>query len=216
MKKKKTELGQVVLLLVLILIAAACLLPVLLVLIASFTDETALAMNGFSFFPEKWSTAAWKYIWTMKDQILTSYRVTIFITIFNTVTTLLICSMLAYTLARKQFKLRGFLTVMLLITMLFDGGTLSHYLINSNVYHLKDTIWVLCMPVVGAMTVFMMRTYIQSNITDSLIESAKLDGAGEFVFNDNGFCHRVVPLLCEWTFSYEQGSVLSVSIFLWG
>lgn len=180
MKKKKIGMGQIVLLLILILCAFACLSPVILVLIASFTDEAVLTIDGFSFFPKKWSVDAWKYVWTMKDQILTSYRVTIFATIFNTITTLIICSMLAYTLARRQFKLRGFLSTMLLITMLFDGGTLSHYLVNSTVYHLKDTIWILCMPGVGAMTVFMMRTYIQNNITDALIESAKIDGAGEF------------------------------------
>lgn len=178
MKTKK--IGQIILLFILILCAAACILPILLVLIASFTDETALTLNGFSFFPEKWSTAAWEYVWTMKDQILVSYRVTIFITLFDTFAGLLICSMLAYTLARKQFQLRGFLSIMLLITMLFDGGTLSHYLIRSMVYHMKDTIWVLCIPAVSAMTVFMMRTYIQTNITDALIESAKIDGAGEF------------------------------------
>lgn len=180
MTKKKVKPGQIILLLILCLFALCTLLPVLLVLIASFTSESALTLNGFSFFPEEWSMEAWNYVYTMKDQILTSYKVTIFITVFKTLSTLFVCSMLAYTLARKQFKLRGFLSIMLLITMLFSGGTLSSYLINTTVYHLKDTIWVLCMPGVGAMTVFMMRTYIQSNITDALIESAKIDGAGEF------------------------------------
>ena len=89
MKTKK--IVQIILLFILILCAAACILPILLVLIASFTDETTLTLNGFSFFPEKWSTAAWEYVWTMKDQILVSYRVTIFITLFDTFAGLLIC-----------------------------------------------------------------------------------------------------------------------------
>lgn len=180
MKKKKIVNGQNVLLLVLVIYALICVLPILLVLIASFTDETELTMNGFQFFPKQWSLAAWNYVLTMKEQLLRSYRVTIFVTLFYTATTLLVNSMLAYTLARKQFKLRGFLSGMLLITMLFGGGTLSHYMINTTIYHLKDTVWIMCIPAVGAMNVFMMRTYIQSNITDALIESAKIDGAGEF------------------------------------
>lgn len=180
MKKKKILSGQNILLLVLIICALVAILPIILVLIASFTDESELIMNGFQFFPKNWSLSAWKYVLTMKEQLLLSYRVTIFVTLFHTVTTLLVCSMLAYTLARKQFRLRGFLSGLLLVTMLFSGGTLSHYMVNTTIYHLKDTVWIMCIPAVGAMNVFMMRTYIQSNITDALIESAKIDGAGEF------------------------------------
>ena len=179
-KKSKVKPGQVILLIILTLFTAVCILPIILVLIASFVPENTLELEGFTFFPSAWTLDAWKYIWTMKDQILRSYGVTIFITVFGVFSSLFLNSMLAYTLARKQFKLRNFLNIFILITMLFSGGQLSSYMINTSVYHLKDTIWVLCIPGVGGMTVFMMRTYIQSNITDSLIESAKIDGAGEF------------------------------------
>lgn len=176
----KVKKGQIVLLVGLTIFAVVCLLPVLLVLIASFTDEKVLLMNGFSFFPEKWSLTGWKYLWEMKEQLLDSYKVTIFVTLFYTATSLFIESMLAYGLARTTFKLRGFLTGMVLFTMLFGGGMLSEYLVNTQMYHLKDTIWAICLPRVTALNVIMMRTYIKNNISDALIESAKIDGAKEF------------------------------------
>lgn len=177
---KKIKLGQSILLVILFAFALIGLLPILLVLIASFTSESSLSLNGFSFFPQEWSLDAWKYIIDMKDQLLTSYGVTIFITLFGTVAGLIIMSMLAYTMSRRNFKLKSFLSIMVIFTMLFNGGQLSNYMINSTVYHLKDTIWVLCIPAMEAMSIIMMKTYIQTNITDALIESAKIDGAGEF------------------------------------
>lgn len=179
MKKKKIKTGQYVLAMILCILAVSFLMPVLLVLIASFTSEASLTANGFSFFPEEWSLEAWNYIFALGNQLIVSYGVTIFITVVGTVSELLICSMFAYTLSRKSFKLRNALTVMLIFTMLFNGGQLSNYIINSSVYHLKDTIWILCIPPIQAMTVIMIRTYIENNITDALMESAKIDGAGE-------------------------------------
>jgi putative aldouronate transport system permease protein len=191
MRKKKIKTGQYVLASVLCALAILFVMPVLLVLIASFTSEASLAANGFTFIPEEWSLSAWKYIFNMGDQLLVSYGVTIFVTVVGTLSGLLIQSMFAYTLSRKGFKLKGFLSIMLLITMLFNGGQLSNYMINSSVYHLKNTLLILCIPSVQAMTVIMMRTYIQSNITDALIESAKIDGAKEFRI----YCQICMPLM---------------------
>lgn len=179
MKEKKIKAGQYVLAAIMCTLAVLFLLPVLLVLAASFTSETALAANGFSFFPEEFSLSAWEYVFKLGNQLVVSYGVTILITVVGTVSELLICSMFAYTLSRKNFKLRGFLTFLLIFTMLFNGGQLSNYIINSSVYHLKDTLLLLCIPPIQAMTVIMMRTYIENNITDALIESARIDGAGE-------------------------------------
>lgn len=180
MKKKRAATGQYILAAVLCAVAVAFVLPVILVLIASFTSEASLAANGFSFFPEEWSLEAWEYVFKLGKQLIVSYGVTIFITVVGTASELLICSMFAYALSRKQFGLRKSLTVMLIFTMLFNGGQLSNYIVNSSLYHLKDTLLILCIPPIQAMTVIMMRSYIEGNITDALIESAKIDGAGEF------------------------------------
>lgn len=178
--KKRIKTSQYVLWCILFLFTVLCLLPVLLTLIASFTDEAALTMNGFSFFPEKWSLESWKYLGKMGDQLIQSYKVTIAMTVVGILSTLLIDSMMAYALSRSQFKLRGILSIMLLITMLFSGGQLASYVINTSVYHLKNTFLILCLPMIGAMDIIIMRTYIQGSIHDALIESAKIDGAKEF------------------------------------
>lgn len=188
---KKIKNGQFVLLLVFLILAVSSILPVLLVFIASFTDEYILKVNGFSFFPEKWSIDGWLYVLGYGEQLVTSYGVTIMRTLVGTASSLLIMSLMAYALSRKSFVLRNFLSMMLLFTMLFNGGQLSDYLIRTSVYHLKDTLLVLMLPVVSTMYVIIMRTYIQTNITDSLIESAKIDGAGEFTI----YSRIVVPLL---------------------
>ena len=183
--------GQYVLAVILGILALCCLLPVLLVVVASFSDEGSITRNGFTFFPDAWSLEAWKYVIGFGKQLLISYGITISRTILHTLGSLVVMSMMAYTLARRQFPLRGFLSMMLLITMLFNGGRLSNFLIYTTVYNLKDTYLVLVIPAVTAMNVIIIRTYIQTNVTDSLIEAAKIDGAGEF----RVFAQIVVPLL---------------------
>jgi len=183
--------GQFVLAIILGAIALCCLLPVLLVVVASFSDEQSITHNGFTFFPDAWSLDGWRYVIGYGKQLITSYIITISRTVIHTLGSLTVMSMLAYTLARRQFPLRNFLSMMLLITMLFSGGSLSNFLINTTVYHLKDTYLILVIPTVNAMNVIIIRTYIQTNVTDSLIEAAKIDGAGEFRI----FTQIVIPLL---------------------
>lgn len=177
---KKIKPGQYVLLLIFGISSLASLLPILLVLIASFTSEASLTRYGFRFFPQEWSLDSWKYVLGYGTQLIVSYGVTIFITVVGTLASLLVISMLAYTLARDNFVLRKLLTIMLITTMLFKGGQLSDYMINTSVYHLRDTLLVLTIPTVTAMNVIIMRTYIKSNISNAMIESAKIDGASEF------------------------------------
>lgn len=183
--------GQYILAIILGLLALCCLLPVVMIIIASFSDEASITRNGFTLFPDAWSLEGWKYVIGYGKQLLTSYGITISRTVLQTLGSLLVMSMLAYTLSRRQFPLRGFLSMMLLVTMLFSGGRLSSFLINTTVYHLKDTYLILIIPTVAAMDVIIIRTYIQTNVTDSLIEAAKIDGAGEFRI----YAQVVMPLL---------------------
>lgn len=181
MKRKKTSLGQKVLTGVMGTYALCCLLPVLLVFVASISDDTSLKSKGFSFFPTAFSTKGWEYVFNFGGQLLRSYEVTIFITVVGTALSLIIMGMFAYVLTRKDFMLRRALTIILIITMLFDGGQVSKYIIYSSVYKMKNTIWVLILPTcVTTMNVIIMRSYIQSNIPDSLSEAAIIDGAGDF------------------------------------
>ena len=179
-ERTKVTRGQVVLAVVIALFSILCFLPVALVLIVSFSSDVSIAEKGFSFFPTSWSLGAYKYVFSFGGQLIQSYKITLFETIVGTLLTLLLTSMFAYPLSRKDFMMRGPLAVYLLITMLFSGGLLGGYLINANVYHLRNNLLVLVVPgCVSTMNCIVMRTFITSNVPDSLIEAAKIDGAGE-------------------------------------
>ncbi len=180
-KKEKKGFGQYVLGFFLLLYTLFCGLPILLVFIAAFTDEKAISQNGFSFFPEKWSMAGINSVLRYGRQLLTSYGVTIFVTVVGTLIGLLIMSMFAYAISRPEFKLAKFLSVFLLIPMLFNGGQLSGYIIFTSYYHLKDSLLLLILPLcVSTMNVIILRTYIVNSIPSELMEAAKIDGAGEY------------------------------------
>lgn len=178
---KKPSRGQYVLAVILGLFTLFCLLPVLLVVIVSFSSEASVAAKGFSFFPSEWSLKAYDYVLKFGRQLLVSYGVTTFVAVFGTLLSLWLTSMFAYSLSRKNFNWRNGLSVYLLITMLFSGGTLGGYLINTNVFHLKNTLWVLILPgCITTMNVIVMRTFINTNVPDSLVEAAKIDGASDY------------------------------------
>ncbi|MBQ8231283.1 MAG: carbohydrate ABC transporter permease [Lachnospiraceae bacterium] len=190
-KKRHKVSGQVALNIILILLAAVAFLPVLLIFIISISSEKSIANIGYSFFPESLSLDGYAYLGTFLDQLVRAYLVTIFETVVGTVWTIFLCAMFGYVLSRKNFRLRGFLSVFLLITMLFNGGTMANYMVKAGVYGLRNNLLVLILPGVNAYTCIVMRTFIQSNVPDSLIESAKIDGAGEFYI----FGRIVLPLI---------------------
>ena len=191
-KKEKKGIRQIILGFFLFLYTLFCGLPILLVFIAAFSDEKAITQNGFSFFPEKWSLAGINSVLRYGSQLLTSYGVTIFVTVFGTFLGLLVMSMFAYSISRKDFRLSKFLSIYLLIPMLFNGGQLSGYVIFTSYYHLKDSLWLLILPLcVTTMNVIILRTYIANSIPNELMEAAKIDGAGEY----RTFFQITLPLL---------------------
>ena len=115
------------------------------------------------------------------EQLRVSYAVTIFITVAGTLLGLLIMSMFAYSLSRHEFPLRRFLSVYLLIPMLFNGGQLANYMVFTSTYHLKDNLLLLILPLcVTTMNVIILRTFIANSIPEELMDAARIDGAGEY------------------------------------
>lgn len=191
-KHERKGVGQYILGFFLLLYTLFCGLPVLLVFISAFTDEKAIMTNGFSYFPAKWSLDGINSVLKYGKQLLTSYGVTIFVTVAGTALGLLVMSMFAYSISRKEFKLSKFLSIYLLIPMLFNGGQLSGYIIFTSYYHMKDSIWLLILPLcVSTMNVIILRTYIANSIPSELMEAAKIDGAGEY----RTFFQITLPLL---------------------
>ena len=189
---EKKGVGQYILFLLLLLYTLFCALPILLVFISAFTDEKYITQNGFSFLPKKFSMAGMNAVLRYGKQLATSYGVTIFVTVFGTLLGLLCMSMFAYSISRRDFRLSKFLSIYLLIPMLFNGGQLSGYIIFTSNYHLKDSLWLLILPLcVSTMNVIILRTYIANSIPQELMEAAKIDGAGEY----RTFFQITLPLL---------------------
>ncbi|GGH37239.1 ABC transporter permease [Paenibacillus segetis] len=171
--------------------AILCVFPFLFVVIISLTDESALANNGYRLIPEKWSFAGYQYVFDMGDSLLRSYGVTIFVTVVGTIISLLFMAFYAYAVSRKSFKYRNFFSFFAFFTMLFNGGLVPTYIIVTQLLGLKDTIWALILPLaVNAFYIMILRTFYSTSVPDAIIESGKIDGAGEFRI----FLKLVLPL----------------------
>ena len=179
--KNKYGIGQFILTVVLILLTVFFAAPVLLVFIAAFTDEVYITQHGFSFLPQKWSMNGFNSVLRYGTQLMRSYGVTIGVTVVGTLLGLLIISMYAYSISRRDFRLSKFLSIYLLIPMLFNGGQLSGYIVFTSYYHLKDSLLLLILPLcVTTMNVIILRTYIANSIPYELMEAATIDGAGDY------------------------------------
>ncbi len=191
-REERVTVGQVILAIILIICTLFAFLPVELTFVAAFTDEKSIAVNGFRFWPKDWSLAGMSAVLKYGKQLAQSYLVTIFVTVAGTFMGLLFMSMFAYSISRKGFRLARFLSIYLLIPMLFNGGTLSGYIIFTSYYGLKDSLWLLILPLcVSTMNVIILRTYIVNSIPGELMEAAKIDGAGEY----RTFFQITLPLL---------------------
>ena len=173
--------SNLVLNVILLIYALLCILPLILIIAVSFTDENTLAINGFNFIPRVFSLYAYQFIFSQAKQVLAAYGISILVTTVGTILSVLIMAFYAYPISRKDFKYRNFFSFYLIFTMLFSGGMVSTYLVGINVLHLKDNLAGLILPyLMNVFSVIILRTFFKNNIPDSLIESARIDGAGEF------------------------------------
>lgn len=176
----KYKLSQLLMHLFFICLSLACLLPVLLVISISFSDENTVVANGFKFYPEKFSLDAYSFLYNQLSQIITAYGVTIFVTVVGTLLSLLLIALYAYPLSRRELRHRNKFALFIFLTMIFNGGLVPWYLVYVNLLHLKDSVWSLIIPLfLQPFFVIIMRTFFQTTIPDSIIESATIDGASE-------------------------------------
>lgn len=166
---------------IMLLLVLACILPFFLLIASSFTSEVALAQKGYSFFPSQFSLAAYKYIWNVKADIFRAYGMSFLVTGIGTTISVIMTMLFAYPLSRKDLPGRRALSFIVFFTMLFNGGFVPTYLIYSKIFHITDTIWALIAPylLMNAFFVIMVRTYINSNIPNEVIEAAMIDGSTE-------------------------------------
>lgn len=172
-------------------------LPFILIFLASFTDETALIRNGYSFFPEKLSFDAYLYMYSTISTFLRAYGVSFFVTITGTLVSTLITAMLAYPMARTDFKPHNVLAFIVFFTMLFSGGIVPSYIMWTRFFEIKDTLLALIVPnfLMSGFNVLLVRNYFKNSVPKELIESAQIDGASEYRTFFNIMLPLSVPVL---------------------
>ena len=159
--------------------AIVCLIPFVMLVSASFSSELTLKVEGYSLFPKKVSFAAYEMVFRQYEMILRAYLTTICTTTLGTIGSLFLQSSLGYALSRKDYKLNYLVSKYLYFTMMFGGGLIPTYMLVANYLHMKDTFWVLVVPILmSGSNVYMLRNFF-SQLPYSVIESAKLDGANE-------------------------------------
>lgn len=174
-----------------ILIAAVCVLPVIFVIMISITSEKSIGVYGYSFFPKAFSIASYQYVWNMRGLVGRSILNSLFITVFGTCLGVILTATMGYSLSRRTYKFRNFFTWFIFIPMLFRGGTLASYVVNTQVMHLKDTYWALILPICcSTFNIIIMRTFFTTTVPDEMIESGKIDGASQLRI----FVQLVLPI----------------------
>ncbi len=175
-----------------ILIAICSLAPFVLLIVASFTDENAAIRDGYTFLPKAWSLDAYQYILRQWDVIGRSYLISFTVTIAGTVIGLTFAAMIAYTLSKRDLPGRRILLFIVTFTMLFNGGLTATYIVYTQIFYVKNTIFGLLIPglLLNGYSIMMLRNYFEFTIPSALMEAAEIDGANELTV----FRHVVIPL----------------------
>lgn len=189
---KRNRGYQIMINAVMLLVVVTVVVPFLLLFMSSITDENTLLVNGYSFFPEKFSLGAYAYIFRSGDKIFRAYGMTVLVTLFGTLVNVTLSALFAYPLSLKNLPGKRGITFFVFFTMLFNGGLVPSYILWSNYIGVKDSIWGLLLPglLMSAMNVLLIRTYFSTSIPDTLFEAAEIDGAGQMTI----FAKIVLPL----------------------
>ncbi|MBU5346077.1 carbohydrate ABC transporter permease [Paenibacillus lautus] len=176
---KKFELSKMLIHLLFILLSLAIVLPFLLVVAVSLTDEASLTDKGYQFVPETFSLEAYRYLLDAPDILLRAYGVTITVTVIGALAGLLLTAMTAYVISRPDYRYNRVTTFYVFFTMLFSGGLVPSYILITQYLHLKDSLLALILPVLLSPFNIMVMKGFMSKIPLEIVESAKIDGARE-------------------------------------
>lgn len=177
---------------ILAVLAACCLLPFLLVLSGSFSDQTSILTHGYQLIPETFSLAAYQTLFKIPEDLLRAYGVTIFVTVVGTLLGLFLTSMAAYVLSSRNFRYRYQMSFFFYFTSIFGGGLVPWYIFNTKYLHFHNNIIALILPILINVTYLLILKSYMAGIPEALYESARLDGAGDFTIY-----RRVAMPLCK-------------------
>ena len=174
------------------LLSVLCVLPFVVIISGSLTDNLTILRDGFSLFPRNFTVEAYKSIFRSPKDIIQAYKMNFYYTFMGTAFGLLIITLTAYVISRKEFKYRNQVSFLIYFTTIFGGGMIPWYLMYANVLGLRgDTLAIWFPALMTPFLVILMRTFITGSVPDAVVESAKIDGAGHWVI----FWQIVLPVL---------------------
>lgn len=177
--------------LVFIILSLLCIFPVIFVFSISISDESAIQKYGYRLIPTEFSSSAYQFLWNERSTILHALFISVIVTGLGIILSVLLTTTMGYVLSRTGYKLRGFYTWLVFVPMIFNGGMLASYVVNANILHLRNTIWALILPLaVSSFNVVICKTFFKTTIPDSIVESAKVDGASQLRI----FAQIVLPI----------------------
>ena len=174
------------------ILSLLCVLPFVVIVSDSFTSNQEIIRNGFSLFPRDFTVEAYKTIFKTPEDILQAYKMNVYYTGIGTVLGLIVITLTAYVISRKEFKYRNTVSFLIYFTTIFGGGMIPWYLMYANVLNLRGTTLAIWFPaLITPFLVILMRTFITGSVPDAVVESAKIDGAGHWRI----FWQIVLPVL---------------------
>lgn len=187
--------------LIFIVFCLACIVPFLLLISISFSDEVSIYTHGYTFIPVKFSLEAYKFIFQQPQALINGYVVTICVAIVGTICSLVLTTSFAYVISRKDYKYIKFTSYYLYITMMFSGGIVPWYILTAKTLHMSDTFFALFIPaLLSGWNVYLLQGFMKS-ISFNIIESAKIDGASEFMI----YFRIILPL--------SKGGIATIALF---
>lgn len=172
--------------------AVVCVLPFIIIVSGSFTDNVTILKEGYSILPRDFTLSAYQTIFKAPKDILQAYKMTIYYTVVGTALGLFMITLTGYVISRKEFKYRNQVSFLIYFTSIFGGGMIPWYLMYANVLNMKGTTFAIWFPaLMSPFLIILMRTFIVGSVPDAITESAKIDGAGQFTI----FARIVMPVL---------------------
>lgn len=171
-------------------VTVICILPFYLIIIGSFTAESEIIRNGFSLGIKQFSVEGYALCLKNPISIAIAYRNTIFVTVVGTVASLFMATMTGYVLQRKDFPWRNYFSFFFFFTMLFSGGLVPWYILCVRYLGFKNQTYALILPLIFSVwNMIISKTFMQS-IPIAITESAKIDGANDFLI----YIRLILPL----------------------
>lgn len=174
------------------LLSIICVLPFIVIISGSLTDNLTILKDGFNLLPRNFTVEAYRTIFRSPEGIIQAYKMNFYYTFMGTSLGLLIITLTAYVISRKDFKYRNSVSFLIYFTTIFGGGMIPWYMMYANVLNLRGTTLAIWFPaLMSPFLVILMRTFITGSVPDAVVESAKIDGAGHWTI----FWRIVLPVL---------------------